>query len=766
VWRIDTASRQIAGIPFEVNVHKTVHEAVRFPQEVAADRFDARMIRHTTTSPDGRWVVFNAAGRLYKKQLPNGAAQRVTSADANEFFPAISPDGQWVAYASWTDEDLGAIYRVRMDGRGQPQKLTGRPGYYIAPSFSPDGSMIVFQRTGGNAMLGGAHGLEPGIYVMPAAGGEMRLVTQNGRNPVFNATGDRVFFMAGGGLNKTYRSVNLSGAEERQHFDLRYANSVVPSPDGRWVAFTDLHNAYIAPFPQTGGSVELAANMRTLPVTRATRDAGNYLHWSGDSRKLHWTIGGEYFTRGLSDAFSFLDGAPETLPRPDSTGIRIGLQLNSDTPSGKVAFTNARIITMRGDEVIENGTLVVERNRITAVGPAAEVLVPRDAHVVDAAGKTIMPGMIDVHAHFGSSSNGVSPQQSWAYLSNLAFGVTTAHNPSANTEMIFSEAEMVRAGRMVGPRIYSTGTILYGADGDFKAVINSLDDARSHLRRMQAVGAFSVKSYNQPRRDQRQQVLQAARELGMLVVPEGGSFFQHNMNMVVDGHTGIEHAVPVVPLYEDVLKLWGATEVGYTPTLVVGYGGLWGENYWFQKTNVWENQRLLNFNPRTSIDARSRRRVMVPDEEFHHFKLARAAKALTDNGVRVLLGAHGQLQGLAAHWEMWMFEQGGMTELEAIRAATLNGAWYLGLDHELGSLEPGKLADLVVMDANPLENIRNSEQIRYVMVNGRMFDSMTMSELGNHPRERRPFYWENPRVSDAFVWQHDEDAHATCASHH
>ncbi len=408
---------------------------------------------------------------------------------------------------------------------------------------------------------------------------------------------------------------------------------------------------------------------------------------------------------------------------------------------------------MNGGQVIEDGALVVERNRITAIGPTDDVAIPGDATVIDVAGKTIMPGLVDVHAHMWHGD--ISPQQSWLYLANLAFGVTTTHDPSNNTEVVFSQSEMVQAGEMVGPRIYSTGTILYGAEGDFKAVINSLDDARSHLRRMQAVGAFSVKSYNQPRRNQRQQVIKAARELKMMVYPEGGSFFYHNMSMVLDGHTGIEHSIPISPFYKDVLTLWGASDVGYTPTLVVGYGGLWGENYWYQKTNVWEHERLLTFVPRAIVDARARRRVKAPEEEFGHIDNAKAAKALLDAGGKVQLGAHGQLQGLAAHWELWMFVQGGMTPMQALRAATLDGAYYIGMDPELGSLESGKLADLVVLNSNPLENIRNSEDILYVMQNGRLYDAATMDEIGNHPRERRKLWWEHPKTSEAFVWQDD-----------
>jgi len=386
---------------------------------------------------------------------------------------------------------------------------------------------------------------------------------------------------------------------------------------------------------------------------------------------------------------------------------------------------------------------LIENNKIIAVGKVADVAVPANARVVDVTGKTIMPGLIDVHAHLRTSPDGISPQQDWSYLANLAFGVTTAHDPSSNTEMVFSQSEMIKAGRLVGPRLYSTGSILYGADGDFKVVINSLDDALSHLRRLKAVGAFSVKSYNQPRRDQRQQILEAARILKMEVVPEGGSTFFTNMNMIVDGHTGIEHSLPVAPVYKDVVSLWNKTNVGYTPTLIVSYGAQWGENYWYDRTNVWENERLLAFTPRAIIDSRARRRTTSEYGDYGHIDVSKAVKQIADGGTKVNLGAHGQIQGLGAHWELWMFVQGGMSPLQAIRNATINGASYLGMEKEIGSLETGKLADLVIMDANPLEDIRNSEKIKYVMINGRLYDSLSMNEIGGREKLRGKLWFES-----------------------
>ncbi|HEY0356067.1 MAG TPA: amidohydrolase family protein, partial [Flavisolibacter sp.] len=377
----------------------------------------------------------------------------------------------------------------------------------------------------------------------------------------------------------------------------------------------------------------------------------------------------------------------------------------------------------------------------------------------DASGKTIMPGIIDAHAHGNHFRSGITPQKHWPYYANLAYGVTTMHDPSANSEMVFAQSEMVRSGKMVGPRIFSTGTIIYGADGDFKAVINSLDDARSSLRRTKAFGAFSVKSYNQPRREQRQQVIQAARELQMEVVPEGGSFFYHNLSMILDGHTTIEHNMPVASLYNDVIQLWKNSNTAYTPTLIVSYGAVSGEYYWYQHSNVWEKERLLRFTPRNIIDTRSRHRTMLPEEEYKngHILVSQHLKKLNDAGVKINMGAHGQLQGLGAHWEIWMMQQGGMSNFEALKTATINPAQSLGFDQWIGSLEVGKLADILVMDKNPLENIRNTESIRYTMINGRLFDAETMNEIGNYNLPRPKFYWELQKNAGAFSWPASTD---------
>lgn len=756
--KVNIEDLSVSRIPFSADVNIDIADTVKFDNPVDDGAFSPKVIRQSVTSPDGQTLVFHALGYLWKKSLPDGQPVRLTNGTDFEFEPAFSPDGTRIVFVSWNDLQKGAIMQVASSG-GTPTKLTSQPGIYRTPNFSPDGNTLVFQKDNGNSDLGRIHTKEPGIYTMAQSGGDARLLLNKGASPRFSADGQRIFLQTGGNyfgnLTKKLISVDLNGQDEREHISSKYANWLVPSPDNNWIAFTHLHKVFVAPLKMTGKAIDLDKNTKSVPVSALAKDAGIGIHWSADSKNVMWTLGDEYFRAAIDKRFTFLPDSPEEVGDPPAKGTKVGLTLQTDKPKGTIAFTNARIITMEDDQVIENGTIVIENNRIKALGQ--KIAIPQGAKIYDVAGKTIMPGMVDAHAHVGGFRYGLTAQQNWQFLANLAFGVTTAHDPSANTETIFTLSEMQKTGALVGPRIYSTGFILYGADGDFKAVINSLDDARSSIRRTKAFGARSVKSYNQPRREQRQQVLQAAREMGINVVPEGGSTFYHNITMIIDGHTGVEHNLPVATLYNDVIQLWAASGTGYTPTLIVNYGGLNGEYYYYQRDNVWENERLLRFTPRRIVDSRSRHRTMVPEKEYQngHILVSESAKKLTDAGVKVNMGAHGQLQGLGAHWETWMLAAGGLSNMEALKTATINPARYIGAAQDIGSLKAGKLADLIVLDKNPLEDIENTQTVNMVMLNGRLYDAETMHEIGNSPKERAPLWWEGIKYNQAFPW-HEE----------
>ncbi|MEE2877166.1 MAG: amidohydrolase family protein [Candidatus Neomarinimicrobiota bacterium] len=742
LWRVHSADGEASEIPFTAELTKQLTETVRFKTPIGNSTFDVKTVRGTRVSPDGKRVVFEALGRLYTAAINGKNRKFLTSGSSGfEAQPVWSPDGKEIAFTTWRDRVGGGISIINAKG-GKPRRLAVPRGHYFNPSWSPDGTIIVYRKGMGNLIRGQTHSVAPGIYVVPTKGGEQQFITKEGRRPVFSQNGERLLLHSRENDKNALISVNLSGSDRRIIATSKFSSRFVISPNDQWIAFTERFHVYVAPLPKTGKTIDLSPKMSSLPVVRMTKDSGFEAHWSAHSKTLHWTLGSELFSRKLSHSFAFAEGAPEELPDAPASGINLGWSEKSDIPNGSVALIGGRIITMNGDEVIENGTIVIQDNRIVAVGSADDLNVPRNVKTVNVSGKTLLPGFIDVHAHVGMSGDGLTAEQNWNFLANLAFGVTTNHDPSKDTETFFANSELQKAGKIIGPRLFSTGTILYGAVTGFTSEVHSVDDALSHLKRLKAFGAFSVKSYNQLSRSKRQQILKAARELEMNVVIEGGSTFQYDMTMIVDGHTGIEHNIPVSPLYNDVLTLYGASSVGYTPTLVVSFGGLSGEYYWYQHDRVFDHRRLLAFTPREILDRRARRRLKVEEDDFNHIIVAKATKALSDAGVKVNVGAHGQRQGLAAHWEMWMLAQGGMKPMEVLRAGTLNGAEYIGLDDDIGSLENGKLADLIVLNKNPLEDIRNTDSVELVMIDGRLYDAATMNQLFPEEVARPPFWWE------------------------
>ena len=740
IHRLNINDQSLNTLNINLNSNLKYADAVRFDVNVAPDNFDTKMLRWSQKSPDGKKALFQALGKLYIRDLQSGKTKRLTKQNEHdEYYPRYANDGKSIVYTTWHDQKLGAVRIVSAKG-GKGDIITSQPGHYVEPAFSPDGKKVTYRKFTGGYLLDPAYSVEPGLYVLDLDTKVTTRISKQGMQPHFSGANDRVYFteyVSGTPYSETQlSSVNLAGEDKRTH--LYGANKVSEyrlSHDNKWVAFVYQYNTYVVPFVENGQKITISPTMTSLPVTQISARAGEYLNWAPDNDSLTWFHGPYLFEQSLAEAFTFVKGGSEENAAPITEGLSLSFAQKSKKATGYTAIVGGNVVTMRDadekQEVIENGVVLVNGNVIEAVGPMNGITIPEGALVIDAQGKTVIPGLVDTHDHGSQGRNEIIPQQNWSQFSKLAFGVTTIHDPSNDTTEMFAAAELQRAGLRIGPRLYSTGTILYGAEGlGYKAIINDFEDAYFHVQRLKDVGAISVKSYNQPRRDQRQWVLQAARELDMMVVPEGGGKLQQNLSMLVDGHTGLEHSLPIARGYDDLTQLWGATKFGYTPTFVVSYGGLMGEEYWYDRTNVWENERLLRYTPHTILDRRSIRRPTAPDNQYNHIEVATYAKTLRDNGVGVHIGAHGQREGLAAHWELWMMEQGGFTPWEALRGGTIDGARHLGMDKQIGSIEVGKIADLAIIDGDVLADLKRSEYVTHTVINGRVFEAATMKELG------------------------------------
>jgi Tol biopolymer transport system component len=729
IHKVSVADGRDTVIEFTATVDREVWPRAVANVTLADGPVEVREIQWPRLTPDGKTLVFAAVGYLWSQSLPNGKPERVTTAGDGEFevMPALSPDGKTIAYVSMGRDGFmptpGKLMTVPLSG-GEGRVVLGEKTTAMMPAWSPDGSKIAFVRV--------RHTTIRPKYLPGSA--TCAWVSANGGRPIavdsagfrdsnrefsqfyervlsFSKDAKSIWCGATTGDGFTWKEVPVDGGTVRERLTAGEGTlGVIPSPDGRHALVTGRDwELRLISLPSDSATVK--TDFADTALKRITSTGADYASWSDDTtviysfrNRIYRYIAG----RGEPQLFHTVE---LTYPRRGSNGI--------------TAFVNGRIVTMSGDsgpgEVIEKGTLVVRGRRIEAVGPSDQVTLPEGAKIVDVAGMTLMPTLTDVHWHPDWG-------QELGYLDSPhgpAYGITTVwipSNPPWNRGFLPIH-ELQQTGRIDGPRWFDAGPVIsITSNGDPPPqMIANYDDAHRVVKHHADYGAVAMKEYLTRSRGVRRWFAQAARATGIGIVSHTQALDQV-VKDGIDGYTGVDHNTFAVPVYDDLRQFLAKTRLIWTPNLFatgwgIEHGGFERREYIGDVLQRLPDQRdkwTTYYGETRELDQRYSFESTMPGRVTN---LAKAAAYLINGGAKVANSYHNP-PGLMVHGEMWFLQNGGAAPGDALRAATRNGIEKIGLIRDLGSLEKGKIADFLVLKANPLDGVVNALAQKYVVQDG------------------------------------------------
>ena len=681
LWRIRLPGGEREPIPFRARIRLEIHDPAPSPRwdpATPGTTVPPRSVLWPRLSPDGRTLVFGAAHHLWRQPLDGGEPERLLTGGGLEWAPAFSPDGRQLAFVR---RRIGAdqLKVVDVDSRRTQTVTTARR--LSDPSWSPGGTRLVFVEQGESG--------RSRIVVVNLTDGRREVlaaIPRSGARPHFSADGESVYYSSGPDGTGTVFRLPVGRRAEPQPV-VRVPRGVMDglvSPDGTWIAFQRNQEIWVAPLGPE--AVEEGQLRRLSP------EGGRTFTLTPDGSAVLYAAGHRVWRHPLAG------GEPEEIP------LRLKL-LRAAPPL--LLVRRVRVLDFATGGFGTEISLFLEQGRIRWMGSDRDHVVPPETVIVDAGGRYAIPGLFEMHGH--GSPNGLPYGPAF-----LAYGVTSVRNVGGFLAFEHALADREAATGDV-PRYFFAGETFRGQGN--RLSLATEDEARIFARRWHNRGAALIKVYQDLSWPMQRAVAEEAQRLGVPVAGHA-DYPERAVKSVIQGYASLEHTMPPGP-YDDVLQLLTVAGTRWVPTLAVRSGN---NVRLHDEPERLADAKLLAFTPSWRVQQadRSRRSVGEVTRADWVAQLA-TMRAAHRRGVMLLAGTD-VCCGPSLHWELEYFVEAGIPPLEVLRIATQDAAAAVGADAHLGTLEPGKLADLVLLDANPLDDIRNTQAIWRVIKGGWVVD--------------------------------------------
>jgi len=717
IHKINIQSMKDTLIPFHARIEMEMGPSVYHKQSVPVDSMTLNYLRFGNYDHRKKKLYFSAISKIYSYDLETGKAEQVVDTDHGQFYPVLTSDGDEIIYSSWDKTEKGYVWSYNLNTKKLLQ-ITEEPGLYKNLAVSESGRYVAF--TKGNRKYVRRRELFDDAEILIVDREKNQLIYPPIDEIPFRSKldflEDKLFFMEGFRGAASWNYVGLEAPDFDSKIRLTQFDpgiyEIIFSHDGKYIAYVDKNVLYLVNVSNAVMPYDLSTPSKSIKDIRVSNMGVVDPFFSKDGQ-LSWLNGNRFFQVNPE---SLLKNCPENkcsteFIQQNSISINIIKPLQTGK---KIALTGAKILTMDESKIIQSGTIIIEGGRVKDIGSSNEISIPVDALSIDVKGKTIIPGLIDMHIHHDAPPDVLVDQYS-KMLIDLAFGITTMRDPAAFYHM-HGYKELAALGKLEAPRI-----IPFLALSSYEYEMNSYEDALAWIKKEKQRGAIFIKIHDSWSRKKRQWLIQAANQehLNITAHPDFSAYHTgYNISAFLDGLTGLEHPIPIGENYLDFLELVAQSKTWYLlagvsefdNNLKTLFKGL-SDKEIFQK---WHKdslrQKIMNFEG------------LISGENVEPSTYYKNSAEIANSGGNIALGSHGNQPGLPFHIEMWQHKEQGIDNYKIMELATFGAAKAMGLDHELGSLEVGKIADLIVLDGDPLENIRQTANIEIVIKNGNIFN--------------------------------------------